>query len=127
MDKRETIRLMTSPDRVTRQLEVINEITDVAEVLGIELWLEGGWAMDFYLGKVTREHDDIDWFMWAADASSLTTCLTQRGYKQLKGPPVEQQIDFARDGIEVSFKLVTQDDSGSVVVAGGPWKGRSVA
>jgi hypothetical protein len=123
--KPETIRLMTSPDRVIRQLEIINEITDLAKVLGIELWLEGGWAMDFYLGEVTREHDDIDWFMWAEDALSLTTCLTGRGYVQLTGPPVEQQIDFARDGIEVSFKLVIEDENGSVVVAGGPWKGEA--
>jgi len=112
-------------DQRTLQLEAIAEITDLAQASGIELWLEGGWAMDFYVGEVTRAHDDIDWFMWAADAPLLTACLTERRYEPLMGPPVGQQIDFTQDGIEVSFKLIAKEENGSVVVAGGPWKGEA--
>jgi hypothetical protein len=38
-------------------------LADVGERLGdggFEYWLFGGWAVDFHLGTVTREHDDID-------------------------------------------------------------------
>jgi len=112
-------------DRMSHQLAAIREITDLADAMGIEIWLEGGWAMDFFLGQITRDHEDIDWFMWAADASSLTASLTQRGYEQRTGAPVDQQIDFVHDSIELSFKLIAKDEGGSVVVAGGPWKGEA--
>ncbi|MFF2458960.1 nucleotidyltransferase domain-containing protein [Peribacillus simplex] len=33
-------------------------------VLNIDLWLRGGWVMDFLLGKITRSHSDIDLVTW---------------------------------------------------------------
>jgi Aminoglycoside-2''-adenylyltransferase len=38
----------------------------MAERLGVQVWLRGGWAMDFFLGQVTRDHVDIDWEAWNA-------------------------------------------------------------
>jgi hypothetical protein len=40
----------------------------MAAELNVPVWLRGGWAMDFFLGQVTRDHADIDWFARAADA-----------------------------------------------------------
>ena len=34
---------------------------------GIEYWLFGGWAVDFYAGSVTRPHDDVDVAVWLDD------------------------------------------------------------
>lgn len=110
-------------ERAASQLKVIDEITQLAIEQGIELWLEGGWAMDFFLGEVTRDHEDIDWFMWVKDGPTLSSVLIEHGFTPLAGAPIEQQLDFARDDVEVSFKLVTQDEGGSVVVGGGPWEG----
>ena len=41
---------------VRAQLSAITEVLNAANELGIEVWLRGGWAMDFYLGQITREH-----------------------------------------------------------------------
>ncbi|WP_239162065.1 nucleotidyltransferase domain-containing protein [Acrocarpospora phusangensis] len=109
--------------QVGRQLEVIAEVVGVAQELGVEVWLRGGWAVDFFLGEVTREHLDVDWFIWSRDAGRLSTALEGRGYERLSGAPPEQQIDFAKDGVENSFALLDTDDTGRVVVAGGPWRG----
>ncbi|MFF1649178.1 nucleotidyltransferase domain-containing protein [Streptomyces sp. NPDC058240] len=54
--------------RADQQLRLIAEAVEVAETLGVTVWLRGGWAMDFFLGEITRDHGDIDWFVWADDA-----------------------------------------------------------
>ncbi len=44
----------------TKQLEIIKNIVIRAEEEGLVLWLDGGWAIDFLLGKISRDHSDID-------------------------------------------------------------------
>jgi Aminoglycoside-2''-adenylyltransferase len=57
--------------RAERQLGLIGEVVEVAAAVGVRVWLRGGWAMDFVLGEITRDHVDIDWFGWARDAGTL--------------------------------------------------------
>ncbi|RKR92448.1 hypothetical protein BDK92_6889 [Micromonospora pisi] len=38
-------------DLAVRQLEAIAEVVALAERARIEVWLRGGWAMDFFLGR----------------------------------------------------------------------------
>lgn len=106
-----------------RQLDAVAQTVRTARDLGIEVWLRGGWAMDFFLGEVTREHTDVDWFAWAADADALTAALTGRGWRVQPGPPPDQQRDLVRDGVEMNIALLARDGAGQVVVAGGPWAG----
>ena len=42
------------------QVEAIKTLFAEAESQGILLWLESGWAIDARLGKITRDHEDID-------------------------------------------------------------------
>lgn len=111
-------------ERSARQLRLIGEVAGTADGVGAAVWLRGGWAMDFFLGRVTRDHADVDWFAWAEDAPALTAALTTAGHEPLAGPPAEQQLDFRKDGEENSFALLDRDAAGRVVVAGGPWAGR---
>ncbi|MER6394402.1 aminoglycoside adenylyltransferase [Streptomyces sp. NPDC001523] len=109
--------------RADRQLRLIAEILQVAAALRVEVWLRGGWAMDFFLGEVTRDHEDIDWFAWTADAGALAEGLLTRGCQPVPGPPPDLQLDFAKDGLDNGFTLLDRDVTGRVVVAGGPWAG----
>jgi 2''-aminoglycoside nucleotidyltransferase len=47
-------------DAITEHLSVIRTLFDAAESRGLLLWLESGWAIDARLGRITREHEDID-------------------------------------------------------------------
>jgi hypothetical protein len=109
--------------QASRQLRLIGEISGIAQELGIQVWLRGGWAMDFFLGEVSRDHVDIDWFVWADAAAGLTATLPDHGYQSQPGPPADQQLDFVKDGVEHSFALLARNEAGHVVVAGGPWAG----
>src|SRR4051794_35699235 len=110
-------------DRAERQLRLIAEVVVMSKDQGLELWLRGGWAMDFFLGRITREHRDIDWFAWSGDATGLAAALAGRGYRPVPGVPPEQQLDVVKDGEDLSFNLLDRDEAGRVVVAGGPWAG----
>ncbi|WP_353719858.1 aminoglycoside nucleotidyltransferase ANT(2'')-Ia [Dyadobacter sp. 676] len=47
-------------DPTALHLHFIELIFNAASSQGIKLWLESGWAIDARLGRITREHDDID-------------------------------------------------------------------
>ncbi|MEV4624697.1 aminoglycoside adenylyltransferase [Micromonospora sp. NPDC049523] len=106
-----------------RQLRAIAEVLAVAERERIEVWLRGGWAMDFFLGSRTREHVDVDWFCWAADADRLTEALAVLGFGPTGDAAPEQQRDLVRGDVELGIALLDRDDTGRVVVAGGPYAG----
>ncbi|MFF2660163.1 nucleotidyltransferase domain-containing protein [Kitasatospora sp. NPDC058032] len=110
-------------ERADGQLAQIAETVGLAHRLGTRVWLRGGWAMDFFLGEQTRDHEDVDWFVPAADAAALAAGLDALGYRPLAGSPPEQQFDVVRDGLESGFALVDLTPDGRVLVAGGPWAG----
>ncbi|MFF3687773.1 nucleotidyltransferase domain-containing protein [Streptomyces sp. NPDC002187] len=110
-------------ERSALQLRLIGETVEIAKASGVEVWLRGGWAMDFFIGEATRDHEDIDWFAWADDVSALTDGLLRSGSELLPGPPADQQLDFCKQDVESSFALLDKDRFGRVVVAGGPWAG----
>jgi hypothetical protein len=85
-------------DRATRQLRLIAEIVALSADTGIELWLRGGWALDFFLGEPTREHRDIDWFGWAADAPRVQVEIKKMMPIWVPGRPVRPKDaeDIAR-------------------------------
>lgn len=108
---------------VHAQLSAIADVLNVANTLGIEVWLRGGWAVDFYLGQVTRDHEDVDWFVWKEDLPVITGLLVSRGWDDLAVHPLEQQRDLLRNQVELGFAPLARTDSGDVVVGGGPYMG----
>lgn len=56
------------------------EFLDIVESLTIGIWLDGGWAVDAWLGGQTRPHADIDIVIEARDLATLVEALRTRGY-----------------------------------------------
>lgn len=107
----------------TRQLALLQEILEVCESRAIRIWIRGGWAVDFALGQITREHEDIDLFAWVQDVERLVEALEQAGFSPVAGPPPEAQRDFTKDEESIQVALVGLNEEGEVIVAGGPAKG----
>ncbi|OIJ90781.1 hypothetical protein BIV25_31360 [Streptomyces sp. MUSC 14] len=96
-------------ERAGRQLALIAQTPAASRRQGIPLRLRGGWAVDFFLGEVTREHGDIDRFAWTRDAVRLAELLRGLGYTPVPGPPPDLQLDFVRDTLDSSFTFVDRD------------------
>ena len=66
---------MTSADVI----EIIQLLTDN----GIEVYIDGGWAVDALLGEQTRPHADLDIAMRHQDVPRLRALLEARGYREI--------------------------------------------
>jgi hypothetical protein len=108
-----------------RQLDIIEEIFALATEADIPLWLRGGWAMDFALGEVTREHLDIDLFAWAVDAERLARVLTDNDYDRVPNEHPLLQLDFSRHGESLNISLVARAANGQIVVPDGASAGEA--
>jgi hypothetical protein len=112
-------------ERAQRQLRLIADIVAMSQRLSVQVWLRGGWSMDFFLGQVTRDHVDIDWDAWLDDAPAIAAALQEDGYQTITGPPPDQQLDVAKDGLDMSFAWLARGNDGTVTVAGGQYAGEA--
>ena len=54
------------------------------EGLGIQIWIDGGWAVDALLGRETRSHKDIDIAIEQKNLLRLREYLESRGYQEIE-------------------------------------------
>ncbi len=87
--------------------------------------ISGGWALDAFLGRVTRVHHDVDVQVSRADQLVLQKFLTARGWKLLtpfegrlqpwplhmRLEPPRHQAHAHRAGAFIDFLLADQDSS----------------
>ena len=59
------------------------ELYDQLARLEIELWLDGGWAVDALLGQESRTHEDVDIVIEERHVSKLRELLVQKGYTDI--------------------------------------------
>lgn len=101
------------------QLTLIREITTALSQAGVPHWLFGGWAVDFFVGGLTRPHQDVEFIVWQHDLSRLRSLLEERGYR-----PAFSREDAAAwwsGDTLVEFDFIERDDQGRIVTPG-PWK-----
>ena len=61
------------------QLELIRELFSACERRKVRFWLFGGWGIDALLGRVTREHSDIDILAETSSRQALRSALESIG------------------------------------------------
>ncbi|MFK9091446.1 nucleotidyltransferase domain-containing protein [Bacillus salipaludis] len=103
---------------VETQLNILREINEICLSQNFLLWLRGGWAIDFLLGKITRLHSDIDLVTWIQYRERLEQAMVNSGFKKI--PVSEFQTDFLKNDIDVSFVFVRLSDDGNIIANGFP-------
>jgi hypothetical protein len=101
----------------------LRAIAGIVRAVDAELWLRGGWAMDFFLGEVTRPHRDIDFFCRDVDADRIVTRLTVIGYRTVPGNDALQRDLLGPDDLDVQITLLSRDADGCPMVPAGPYAG----
>ena len=99
-----------------KQLEGIASLDAALTSVGVDYWLFGGWAVDFWVGRITRPHDDIDAAAWRGDYGAIKSALTNAGWRHA---PVEDEIvgtRYAWEDVEVEFTFVEARSDGSIVI-----------
>jgi lincosamide nucleotidyltransferase A/C/D/E len=84
---------------------------------GLEVYVDGGWAVDALLGEQTRPHDDLDIALPHKQVPSLRTLLATRGFsEQLRDDTWECNFVLADEpGCRVDVHSYTLDAAGNNV------------
>lgn len=104
------------------QLEAVAGLGSILGGRGIDYWLFGGWAVDFWAGAVTRAHDDVDVAAWLADREVIHDALVAAGWVPAAVDDEAAAAGYEWQGWLVEVTFVVADDQGRVLIpfAGGP-------
>jgi lincosamide nucleotidyltransferase A/C/D/E len=87
---------------VTGQLTCIHAVLDVLGREGVPAWLFGGWGLDARIGRITREHGDVEFWVERPDGERGTAALVEAGAVLLDTQPPEESREFSWDGVGFS-------------------------
>jgi hypothetical protein len=112
---------MESPDAQgsglsVRQLEALAEVDSLLDQRPFDYWLFGGWAVDFHVGAVTRNHGDIDLAVWAREADAIRSALISSRWRHTPEPDEDGETGYERDGIRVELTYLVGGGSGGVFI-----------
>jgi Aminoglycoside-2''-adenylyltransferase len=62
-------------ERMTAQLRIIKAVVNALDAAGIPAWLFGGWGLDARIGRITREHGDVEFWVERTDAGRSKAVL----------------------------------------------------
>ena len=99
-----------------RQLDTLGEVTALLDADGLDYWLFGGWAVDFHVGRVTREHGDVDLAVWLEDEACVASLLHANGWRHAPEPEEDGGTGYERDGVRLELTHLVQDGAGRVLI-----------
>jgi Uncharacterised nucleotidyltransferase len=102
-------------ERASQQLSALGRLNERFEDAGIAYWLFGGWAVDFYVGAVTREHDDIDLAVWVDDLARIAELLRADGWRHAPDEDEDGGTGYALGGVRLELTYLVRGDDGSIV------------
>ena len=80
---------------------------------GIKVWVDGGFCVDALVGRVTREHSDLDIAVERQDVAALRTALANDGFSQLHREDSSPWSFVLSDGRRnVDVHVFAYDESG---------------
>jgi hypothetical protein len=100
----------------SRQLSGLAELQDLFASARIEHWLFGGWAVDFYVGSITRAHDDIDVAVWLDDLPRIGELLAADGWSHAPEADEDGGTGYERAGVRLELTFLVSDANGDTFI-----------
>src|SRR5687767_14805160 len=98
----------------TQQHSALARVAGLLEEAGIAHWLFGGWAVDFYVGSVTRAHDDLDLAVWLTDLPRIAQLLDDDGWRHAPLDDEDGGTGYERGAVRLELTYLVRDGDGSV-------------
>src|SRR5690349_18557459 len=95
------------------QLRVIRRVIAVTRAAGIPAWLFGGWGLDARIGRITREHGDVEFWVERIHAERSKEVLAEAGARALTTQPPEESCEFTWDGLPFSTAYFDRQPDGA--------------
>ncbi|HXY90854.1 MAG TPA: hypothetical protein VEP49_00085 [Acidimicrobiia bacterium] len=108
-------------ERTEGQLRVIRKVVTVTRAADISVWLFGGWGLDARIGRITREHGDVEFWVERTDAERSKAALVEAGATALATQPPEEACEFTWDDVPLSTAYFDRQPDGSFSQPAGRW------
>ncbi|MEV7806909.1 hypothetical protein AB0O28_28555 [Microbispora sp. NPDC088329] len=100
-------------EKAEGQLRVIRRVVAVMQAADIPAWLFGGWGLDARIGRITREHGDVEFWVERIHAERSKEILVEAGATALTTQPPEESCEFALDDVLFSTAYFDRRPDGS--------------
>jgi hypothetical protein len=94
------------------QLSALARVTGLLEQAEIDYWLFGGWAVDFYVGAVTRAHFDLDLAIWQTDLPRIVQLLEDDGWRHAPLADEDGGTGYERGTVRLELTYLVRDGDG---------------
>ena len=98
------------------QLVSLGRVGALLETARIEHWLFGGWAVDFYVGEVTRSHFDVDLAVWQSDLATIVDLLERDGWRHAPLADEDGGTGYEREGVRLELTYLVRLDDGRIAI-----------
>ena len=92
-----------------QQLSALARVSTLLDEAGIAYWLFGGWAVDFYIGSVTRAHDDLDMAVWKMDLPRIADLLQGNGWRHAPFDDEDGGTGYERGAVRLELTYLVRD------------------
>ena len=100
---------------------MIHRVLDVLSAAGVPAWLFGGWGLDARIGRVTRSHGDIEFWVPRSHDARSKAALLDAGATALATQPPEEACEFVWDGVDFSTAYFDRRADGTFAQVQGRW------
>lgn len=81
-------------------------------------WFIGGWAVDVHLGRISRDHSDIDIALERADRDAFVAIVAARGFTPVPSEDSSAVETFTAPTVKLEVTYLAIDDNGRTVTPG---------
>lgn len=107
--------------KMQAQIELLGLLRQTFDGADIPWWLFGGWGLDARLGRITRDHGDIEVWVPADQADRSMAVLVAAGFEVLDTQPVEESREYVFRGTQCSTAFFTASPDGTLWQPEGRW------
>jgi Aminoglycoside-2''-adenylyltransferase len=108
-------------ERTEGQLRIIRNVIAATRAADISAWLFGGWGLDARIGRITREHGDVEFWVERIHAERSKSVLVDAGAIALMTQPPEESCEFTWDDVQFSTAYFDRQPNGSFSQPLGRW------
>ena len=100
------------------QLRVIHRVVHTLSAADVPAWLFGGWGLDARIGRITRDHGDVEFWVRRSDDTRSRAALVDAGPTALPTQLPEESCEFRWEGVEFSTAYFDRRADGTIALEG---------
>ncbi len=103
------------------QLDLIHRVLDVLATAEVPAWLFGGWGLDARIGRITRRHGDVEFWVPRTHDARSKAALVAAGSTALVTQPPEESCEFVSGDVAFSTAYFDRAADGTFYQPLGRW------